>query len=83
MMKVTLNELLNKFNIDVNELKREFESRGIDLNKISIYILNYIPLRIRHLFFELKNKGLLVIEARAINGKLILFCTPNSISGRQ
>ncbi len=74
MRQISLDELSRKFNVNISELENELRTLGLSLNDIRIYVLDYIPMRLQHLFFELRDLGLIIVEARVVEGKLILLC---------
>ncbi len=74
MKQISLDDLARDYDIDVNNLREELRRRGLSSDDVNIYALNYVPMRLQHIFFELNKLDLIVIEARIIESKLLLIC---------
>jgi len=74
LKQISLDDLARDYDIDVNNLREELRRRGLSLDDVNIYALNYVPMRLQHIFFELNKLDLIVIETRIIESKLLLIC---------
>lgn len=55
---------------------KELEERGIDLNRIRLFLVNEVPMRLQEVIDD-KFRGLELLEALVVEGKLVLICMEN------
>lgn len=70
----SLDELPDKVKHHISKSLDELRKRNIDLDRVKLFITDYIPMRLQPLIHELGLKGLLTLEAHVVNGMLVLIC---------
>ena len=58
----------------LEESVSEARKKGLNIDDIHIYEVDYVPMRLQHIFNELGKKGMIVLETHILDGKLILLC---------
>jgi|Deesub1362A_J573_1020465.scaffolds.fasta_scaffold26686_3 hypothetical protein len=74
MKRLEPNRLDKRIRSYVEESINEARKKGLNTDNICIYEVDYMPMRLQHIFNELGKKGIIVLESHILNGKLILIC---------
>lgn len=73
--EISLEQLISKFNINLNEIIAELGKLNVDLKDIRIFLEDYAPVRLQEIFSYINGKyNLDVIEAMVLEGNLIIMC---------
>ncbi|RLG88733.1 MAG: hypothetical protein DRO15_02170 [Thermoprotei archaeon] len=76
MKEYKLEELPDDIRDYVALSLKELEKRGINLQRIKLFLMNYIPMRLQEIMSS-SFENLEILEALVVGNRLVLICTEN------
>ncbi|MEM0084157.1 MAG: hypothetical protein QXP50_01940 [Candidatus Methanomethylicia archaeon] len=80
--EISLEQLISKFNINLNEIIAELEKLNVDVKDTRIFLEDYVPIRLQEIFSYINGKyNLDVIETMVLEGNLVIICVKRRVNG--